>query len=244
MENASLLHTWDKHPLDDPLCFTEVAPTSLVEVAGEPGKTHHRLIRVNPSMIAPSSIPALRRQRFSLGLYSFESKKGDYVAMFMGPLIDRERGEKLYRAGYGTHVQTVGKDEDAYVINAAVDCADSPLPPTERVRWTLADYVERGAVGNMVNDYHGSREGKANCRPVLVRCAGVSMPLARTGELVTVKKVLLLQAKRDLNFGEELLVNYGKMARRVYIESEHFMRRMILKQPYPVEDPPLEFMKD
>ena len=223
---ASLLCPFPPDPMRDQL--------SRIEVAGGGFKVLHstavRKIHVEPSTIAPSSIPALRRQRNALGLYCPNgAEEGAFLAVYLGPIEEAQYAKLLLLTGYGSHVQQGKK----YFVNGAYEHPEFTFPRAEKVRWGLLDYVTHRAVGNMINDYTGSDSGEPNCSAVVLQTSGIMMPYAPTGELVVVPEAVFFRASRHIRPGEEILRSVGDVYRRAYIEGRTFSRDMILLDRYP-----------
>lgn len=235
MHAASQVHPRDLHPLASTFSRLNVAPRKFAVMQdGVP-----KVLQVSKMAVAPSLVRALARQRHSLGLYSLGNKKDDILAVFLAPIETAEFSDELHLAGYGQHLLHVPLG--GYTMNGAYDSPDTPLPHTDAVRWTLTDYVERSAVGNLINDccnVYGEtkqlRAGEPNCRMICIETIGEKLPCVQTGALRTVSHLMFFCATRDLEWGEEALYCMDKAHRDRYIRTMLFDRRMHLVDKYPV----------
>ena len=75
--------------------------------------------------------------------------------------------------------------------------------------WTLGKYLADGAVGSLINSNQGVRGRKANVVHVkTIVPAGLDYRFAYT-DSPKMRYVILTHAARDIENGEQLLVNYG-----------------------------------
>ena len=204
-----------------------------------------RFLRVKQTVIAPSMIPALQGQRNSLGLFVPPGevyKEGSCLAAYLGPIEDMHYARKLWKAGYGSHIQNVGTDRP-YLINGAVYGPDSFMPSSEKVQWTLTDYITNGGVANFINHYEGSGQTEPNCEQIVLPAFNVTLPHSASGAQVPVSSVLFFRAKRDLYPGEEILRDVGQLHVKTYIATQSFRSDFIHVEPYPSRVSPEEIRR-
>jgi hypothetical protein len=198
-------------------------------------------MKINSTFVAPTSIEHMySKAKYDLGLFSNGAKKGDLIAIYGGTIEEDDYADLLNKLAYGTHLERVANQ---YWCNGVIHCPSLTLPKECPVKWTVLDYVSRGVVGNMINDYWPCTNDYVNCESVDLKVRDGELPCGRTGKLRPVEYIRFFRATRDVPYGQEFIRDVGDSHRKTYLATNYWSKRCVMRHSYPIPLIPLDFFE-